>query len=179
MLWKLAWPKLAVPKGIHVGPIIKGKNRSVGVPKELRAGGFDFPLRPGHVNAVVKPTPMVGEKVRLHYRVDGPTDVKFRPKERLDGVGTVSLMLQRKGDDYSGKGEKAFYRLYGPEVHDLSVGLHTLEVAPGSLGWVGVMGQEPSPGQWDDVLSNLAAIHVCFGEKDGPRAHGVLSLIHI
>ena len=145
------------------------------MPKILDNGGFTFPLKGGHVNAIVKPTGAVGDTVTLRYRIEADPGVTFHPQERPQGIATVSLMLQRKGDDYSAKGAKAFYRLYGPGPQVLTPGEHTLTVEPGSLGWVGVMGGEPSPSQWDDVLGNLHAIHICFGEQYGSRAHGVFA----
>lgn len=175
LFWKLAWPRLAIPRGIHIGPIIGGKTRSVGMPKYLdKQNGFDFPPQGKHINAIVSPTAKVGGTITLRYRIDAAEGVTFHPQENPPSPATVSLMLQRKGDDYSAKGAKAFYRLYGPGPQKLAPGEHTLTVEPRSLGWIGVMNGEPSPAQWDDVLSNLYAIHIAFGSYGG-RAHGVFA----
>jgi hypothetical protein len=179
LFWKLAWPKLAVPSGLHIGPIIGGKSRSIGLPRYLdRDGGFAFPhptREQGHIHALVKPTRRVGNAIVLRYRIEADDGVTFHPQEHPGAGGEISLMLQRKGDDYSAKGEKAFYRLYGPTIQNLEPGEHTLIVEPRSAGWTGVMGgTPPSPAQWDDLLANLYCIHVCFGGRGG-RAHGVFA----
>jgi hypothetical protein len=161
-----------MPSGLHLGPIINGKSRTVGTRLEGKA--FAFPTRGGHVHALVQPTDKVGEAITLRYRIEADEGVTFHPVENPTATATISLMLQRKGDDFQSVGAKEFYRLYGPVVHEIAPGEHEIAITPGSLGWIGVYAKEPSPAQWDDVLANLAAIHVCFG-GGGSRSHGVFA----
>lgn len=165
------WWRDRVPDGWSIGPVINGKSRSSGV--KLEGSAFDFPKASGSINAMLHAGIDLRGRSRLVLRYSVDTILAtFRPKESPDDTATVSLMIQRKGDDYSAKGAKASYRLYGPGPQPLRLGQHllTVELQPG--GWVNVMGEQPTVDEFAAVVADLAAIHVCFGSSSA-RAHGV------
>jgi hypothetical protein len=161
-----------MPNSLHLGPIVRGKNYTHGT--KLEGQSFAFPQAPGEVDALVKPVTRLGATITLRYRIEADEGVTFHPAENPTAKPTISLMIQRKGDDYSAKGAKAFYRLYAPPTHEVAVGEHEMTVKLGSPGWFGVFGKAPSPAQWADMLGNVAAVHVCFGGGGG-RSHGVFA----
>ena len=163
------------PSVLHLGPIIGGRNYTKGVTLEGRSFKFPYPHRDaGHVHALVQPVQSVAGKLTCKWSIAANAGTTIHPQESPDAVGEISLMIQRKGDDYNAKGKREFYRLYapGPQFMKLGNGEMTAELTP--AGWIGVFGIEPTQAQFDDVMQNVATIQLCFG-GGGSRAHGVYS----
>lgn len=174
IFWLRIWPAWLdrVRKGWSLGPTVGGKNKSPGV--EMRGAGFVFPEAPLSVHALLhSPIALVGKKhLIVRYRVDAEVGATFHPIESPSAPALVSLMIQRKNDDYSAIGEKGFYRLYSPKWDVIAPGDHTLRVPLDPAGWTGVWGGQVEDEQMADVLAHHRAIHVCFGTVGG-MAHGV------
>jgi hypothetical protein len=109
-----ALPSLSDPADWEIGPVVDGKNYSVGLP--LRPGAtldgwmFAFPqprVENGHVHYV---TARARERftgrtaVRMRFRIEAEEGVEFRGKSCPEGPTGVTLYLQRRGDDWSTDG---------------------------------------------------------------------------
>lgn len=169
-----------------IGPIIKGRNYSVGMPRTMSPGRdgpwFDFPVaadrRPGHVHYVTLPTgPLPPDAtIRVRYRVDAAPGTRFVPQEVPDEAATVSLVLQRRGDNWSARRGFEHYRWYVPpaKVARLRPGVHTMTVRLDDPQWGNVFsGTSTShPRQYLAALDDLESVGLVFGSM-GLRGHGV------
>lgn len=154
------------------GPLVKGKNYSKGMPESPTPQGtgwtMSFPDVNGEVDAVVNfnPPSLVGAKgVTLHYSVTGSG---FLASTENNVPGRVGIVLQRKGDNWSGSGQYQQYRLYGQSRPLLVAGDNQQVVA---TVWTDVMGQVASQTVVDTVFANLDNVAVCFGGSFA--SHGV------
>lgn len=180
----------ATPPASHweIGPIIRGKNYSVGMPLQptpTRNGWtFDFPYdsrADGHVHYVTfTPGPLTGKsRIVVRYRVESAPGTRFVPQEQPHLPGTVSLFLQRRGDNWSAKGRYAFYRWYAPAhtVQQISRGVHQMTVALDDPQWVAVVGginPSDSRGAFIDALEYVDRVGLVFGSTSA-RGHGVFA----
>lgn len=161
----------ASPAGLEIGPIIKGKTRSPGYPTHLaRQGeGWAVTLYPdAELSAVIDHDfriPPDATKLIWHYRA---SIEHAAPTEYPDRAPTITIMLQRRGDDWTAQGEKEFFRLYSP-AFPLETGEH-VRVIP-LEGWTGVFGKG-GPEHMAAVRADLANVSVGFGSAGG-RMHGV------
>ena len=168
----------------EIGPVIRGRNYSVGMPLHpaaLNAGWyFDFPApsrSEGHVHYVTRRTgPLVGARgLRLHYRIDAPQRTRFVPQEHPDRQGLLSLFIQRKRDNWLARGRTRFHRWYSPNsrVMPLERGEHELTILFDE-NWISVMGsdRQRSPREFEEALADAARIGFTFGSNGG-RGHGV------
>jgi hypothetical protein len=120
----------------EIGPWARGKNYSVGMPAHPRPGPngslvVDLPLAgAGEVDALTTVVgPLAGAKqITLRYRVDAAPGARFVAVETPNEPATVSLYLQRAGDNWTARGRFASYRWYSPQraVIPLTVGRHTV-----------------------------------------------------
>ena len=168
----------------EIGPVIRGRNYSVGMPSTPPPRGagwsFDLPVSapaPGHVHAIsYEPGPLIEKsRITLRYRVDAPRGTRFVPQEQPGMPGTVSLFLQRYGDNWSARGRYAHYRWYAP-------GRSVRQIAPGTYEmtvdlddeWTNVSGRPASshPVAFEDALADTGRIGLVFGSTSA-RGHGV------
>lgn len=169
----------------EIGPVIRGKNYSVGMPPAPRPerGGwsFDFPVgskAAGHVHYVTfHPGTLAGKtRIIVRYRVDAPAGTRFVPQANPDRAGTVSLYLQRRGDDWNARGRYQYYRWYAPAatVRELAPGIGEISVALDDPQWISVLGRPAAtdPGALEDALADVERIGLVFGSSNA-RGHGV------
>ena len=169
----------------EIGPIIRGKNYSVNMPlapKQERGGwSFAFPVgsrEAGHVHYVTfRPGSLAGKsRITVRYRVDAKAGTRFVPQETPDRAGTVSLYLQRRGDNWNAKGRYQYYRWYAPaaSVRQLAPGVGEISVALDDPQWVSVLGRSSasSPGAMREALADVERIGLVFGSSSA-RGHGV------
>lgn len=154
-------------RGLVIGPWIKGRSHSKGYPLRLKRwnGGWSIGLD-GELHAVLDYDAKISSdatKLVWHYRAE--IEGAF-PAERPAAAPLVSLVLQRKGDDWSAEGSKASYRLYSPPF-PLETGEQVREIP--LTGWTNVWGR---PADIGPVIANLSNIAVAFGHSSG-RMHGV------
>lgn len=180
----------AVPAAQHweIGPIIRGKNYSVGMPLRpeptRRGWSFDFPYdtrADGHVHYVTfRPGSLAGKsRISVRYRVDAAPDTRFVPQEHPHLPGTVSLFLQRSGDNWTAKGRYALFRWYAPghSVKQLAPGIHSMTVELGDPQWVSVLGGKTPvdhPAEFAAALENVGRLGLVFGSTSA-RGHGVFA----
>lgn len=121
-----------------------------------------------------------GEAHMLLRRTNGPLSGAVRLKWKLEGalirpvqgsVATVSLIFQRRGDDWSGEGEKASYRWYHAGQPLVIEGVLDVPLVDGH--WTNVFGRHDPQG-FEAAKANTAAIGLAFGDPGaGATAHGV------
>jgi hypothetical protein len=180
----------AVPSasGWEIGPIIRGKNYSVGMPlrpnQTQHGWSFEFPVgsrAAGHVHYVsFKPGSLSHtSRVTVQYKVTAAPGTRFVPQEYPHQSGTVSLFFQREGDNWSARGNYAFYRWYAPahSVKVIAPGVHEIRVDIDDPQWISVLGGRnaaSSPAEFGAALENAGRIGLVFGSA-GARGHGVFA----
>lgn len=169
----------------EIGPVIRGKNYSVNMPpspKPERGGwSFDFPVgskAAGHVHYVTfRPGSLAGKaRIVVRYRVDAKAGTRFVPQANPDRAGTVSLYLQRRGDNWNAKGRYQYYRWYAPaaSVRELAPGVGEISVSLDDPQWISVLGQPAAtnPGAMREALADVERVGLVFGSSNA-RGHGV------
>ena len=172
----------------QIGPIIKGRNYSVGMPltpDPVRQGifSFDFPgptAREGHAHYLTFPHgPLSGKsRIVMRYRIEAERGARFVPQEQPDLPATIRLYFQRQGDNWSGRKRYQWYRWYAPAstVKNIAPGVFEMSADLKVTGWVPVVGG-PNNGRADafqDAMDNAG--HVGFVMGSHSRAgHGVYS----
>lgn len=170
-----------------IGPIIRGKNYSVGMPlrpSATRSGWtFDFPHSSrdaGHVHyATFNPGSLSGaSRIVVRYHVDAAPGTRFVPQENPGLAGTVSLVIQRGGDNWSARGAYDFYRWYAPgdTVQQLAPGTHEMVVSLRDPNWGSVYGKPAAQnaGAFEAALAGASNLGLVFGST-AARGHGVFA----
>lgn len=150
---------------------------SPGMPERPVAQGagwyFDFPTDPqSHVHYVQNftPPPIVpGATLVARFRVEGTG--RFVPQEFPDRPATVSLLIQRRGDNWGAQGEFASYRWYSAQTVELREGEFTIEARLTADNWGDVYGAH-DPLLFEKALADVENIGLVFGSAGG-RGHGV------
>jgi hypothetical protein len=167
----------------EVGPWVRGRNYSVGMPARPAALpdgslAIEFPMAGrGQVDAMTVATgPLAGaRRIILRYRIDAARDTRFVADERPDEPATVSLYFQRRGDTWSGRGRDESYRWYVPAraVMPLAPGVQTVTVELDE-NWTNVNGRSrgDDPEGFAAALADTGRIALAFGSASA-RSHGV------
>ena len=170
-----------------IGPIIKGKNYSEGMPlspdAEPRGWSFAFPyphVGAGHVHYLTRATdglPQDGS-ITLRYRIDAPRGTRFTARDKPGEAPTVSLYFQRAGDIWKMRGNYNAYRWYAPQQALLPVtpGTHNVTVSLDDGSWIGVDGRTSGSDPEGFAAAKAGAWQVgfTFGSPSA-RGHGVFS----
>lgn len=168
-----------------IGPHIRGKNYSVGMPLQptpTRNGWtFDFPYpdrSAGHVHYVTfDPGSLAGKsRIVVRYRVDAARGTRFVPQEHPELPGAVSLVIQQRGDSWNARGRFEHYRWYSPapKVAPIRAGEHEMVVELTDPNWVSVYGRPAAqnPRAFQNALANVDNLGLVFGST-AARGHGV------
>ena len=170
--------------GWEIGPVIRGRNYSVGMPLQPAPAGrgwaFDFPVGcdSGHVHYVTyNPGSLTGaRRLVVRYRVEARPGTRFIPEGMPQLPATVSFVIQRRGDNWSARGDYEYYRWYAPmhSVREIGRGEHEVTIRLDDPMWGSVMGMSAAdhPEKFEDALANAARIGLVFGSRSG-RGHGV------
>lgn len=166
-----------------VGPVIRGRNYSVGMAPYLEQGrggpSFAFPgptRADGHVHAITLPAQSLAgaRSITLKYRIDAAPGVRFYGQEN-GGPGWLSLFIQQRGDNWSAKGRYETYRWYSPNdrIATLKPGVHTVTVGL-QEEWNAVIAWKRSenPAAFNTALANAGRVGFVFGSTSG-LGHGV------
>ena len=146
-----------------------------GAPTPQGSGwAFDFPTNPAsHVHYVQNFNPpklTPGHIVTVKFKVDGDN---FIPQEFPEKTALVSILIQRKGDDWSAKGKYAAYRWFSNATAELIAGEYVLSVPLDVNQWGDVYGGKDTE-LFTATLNNVESIGLVFGSEGG-RGHGVYS----
>lgn len=166
-----------------IGPVIRGRNYSVGMPPRLQSepdgASFEFPYpsrSAGHVHAVTVPVSSLAgaTRITLTYRIDAAPNVRFYGQE--DGQpGWLSLHIQQRGDNWSAKGRYETYRWYSPNerIETLRPGVHRVSIGL-EENWNAVFKwtRSTNPAGLEAALANAEKVGLVFGSASG-LGHGV------
>lgn len=171
----------------EIGPVIRGKNYSVNMPPSpspTRTGWtFDFPVgsaAAGHVHYVTfRPGSLAGKtRIVVRYRIDAAAGTQFVPQANPNLAGTVSLYVQRSGDNWTARGSYRYYRWYAPSasVRELAPGVGEISVALDDPQWISVLGQPAAdnPHAMMEALADIERVGLVFGSSNA-RGHGVFA----
>jgi hypothetical protein len=168
----------------EIGPWVRGRNYSVGVPTApvpVRGGGvgFDFPQSGGEVDAMTTPVGPLGRarEITIRYRIDAARGTQFLPAERSEAPAAVSLYIQQRGDNWSGRGRYESFRWYVPgnAVIPLAPGVRTITVRLDDQ-WTNVNGRSNAddPRGFAAALADAERVGIAFGTTYA-RSHGVFA----
>lgn len=166
----------------RIGPVIRGKNYSVGIGGTLRDGPqgpwFQFPTEGrGHIHYVTLNTgPIEGARqITVRYRIDADRGTRFVAQEDRS-PGRFGLVLHRSGDTWTAKGRYEAYRFYTPTTLDLSPGVHSFTARLDDPRWIGVLRSTAgnNPQAFAGMLADTQGLSLTFGGSSG-RGHGVYS----
>lgn len=162
----------------EIGPIISGKDYSVGMPlspTETSDGwAFAFPLSPGSVHYVTFHNGSLAGRTHIviHYRIDADASVNFLPVccAQLDSTGPT-LYFQQSGDDWNTDGMRWWATFAAP--YRIKPGEYTIDV-PLDGDWTSVnsMTAAKNPAQFQIAKQNADRVGFTFGGGDG-YGHGV------
>jgi|tagenome__1003787_1003787.scaffolds.fasta_scaffold20560529_2 hypothetical protein len=188
---RIASTLASAPSGWEIGPVINGRQYSVGMPTSPTPDGegfwFDFPVfdratantMPAReipsVHYVTRPGKvMPGGTMRATFEIHGGP---FWATEVPDETpAKVRLFFQRSGDDWAGSpGRTEFYRWWGA-LADLVPGRSTLEAQLVPEKWGSVMGKRGADNSaaFHEAIANIARIGLTFG--GGYAGHGVYAV---
>lgn len=171
----------------EVGPIIKGENKSKGVPLHPVATpdgwAIDIPHptpAAGHVHYITAPYgPLAGKsRITMRYRVELAEGAEIMPiccTDQPSYKGMLTPFFQRRGDNWTGSGEFETYRWWGTFATQTPIpaGEHEI-VAPLDAKWtaVQVSSSETNPSGFAGALADTGRVGFCLGGGDS-YCHGV------
>ena len=172
------------PSAWQIGPITPTRNYSVNMPltpsPHPDGWSFDFPQpnkEAGHVHYLTfVHGPLNGKsQIVLRYRIEADPGVEIYPTNYPNWPSILTIYFQRKGDNWSGKGEYETYRWWStfrdhsplkPGTYELSVGLDE--------NWTAVQTSSATnnPKAFREAIRNAERVGFTFGGGDG-WGHGV------
>lgn len=165
-----------------IGPIIRGRNYSEGVPPHptpRRGGGWqiDLPQRPSGVHYVTFPHGSLAGKSRIvmRYRIEAAPGVRIVPATAPASPSILTLYFQRAGDNWTARGRFEAYRWYATFASHspLRPGTHEI-VAPLGGNWTAVQtsSARTNPAGFRSAVENADQVGFVLGGGDG-YGHGV------
>ena len=129
---------------------------------------FDFPQSGKGVGYLQWRKPKLSGTITARFKIEGGP---FVPQEFPDRQATVTLVIQRKGDDWQASEATRAHRWYSRRVVPLEAGDHELTVPLDVSHWGDVMGGQ-DPAAFAAALRDVDNIALAFGSAGG-RGHGV------
>lgn len=172
------------PAAWTIGPIIRGRNYSQGVPLHPvpRRGGFfhiDLPQAPGSVHYVTfSHGPLAGKRrIVMRYRVEAAPGVRLLAASDGRSPAMITLYFQRSGDNWSGRGRFEAYRWYATFATRTPVVPGTYEmIAPLDGPWTAVetSSARTNPAGFRAALAEADQVGFVMGGGDG-YGHGAFA----
>ena len=170
------------PNGWTIGPIIKGRNYSVGMPLHPAPsawGGWqiDLPRAPGSVHYVTfRHGSLAGKReIVMRYRVEVAPGVRIVPTTNPALPSIITLYFQRRGDNWSGRGQFETYRWYATFASHMPIapGDHVI-TAPLDGVWTAVQTStaRTAPAAFRAAIADADQVGFVLGGGDG-YGHGV------
>ncbi len=172
----------AVASDWTIGPIIRGRNYSRGMPLRPtpRPGGgwqVDLPQAPRSIHYVTFRHGSLAGKSRIvmRYRIEADPGVKVVPRTAPASPSMITLYVQRRGDDWSAREPYEAYRWFANFATQSPVtsGEHVL-TAPLSGNWSAVQSStvRTNPAAFRAALANADEVGFVLGGGEG-LGHGV------
>ncbi|HYI39798.1 MAG TPA: hypothetical protein VE053_05710 [Allosphingosinicella sp.] len=170
------------PQSWTIGPIVRGRNYSKGVPLHptaRRGGGWhiDIPSAPGSVHAATfRHGPLAGKRrIVMRYRIEAARGARLLASSDGLSPSMITLYFQRRGDNWSGRGRFETYRWYATFATrtPLVPGDHVM-VAPLDGPWTAVETSRAttSPAAFREALAAADQVGFVLGGGDG-FGHGI------
>lgn len=170
------------PRAWVIGPIIRGRNYSVGMPLHptpRRGGGWqiDLPRAPGSVHYVTFRHGSLAGKSRIvmRYRIEAEPGARIVPTTAPQMPSIITLYFQRAGDNWSAKRRFETYRWYATFASKSPIlpGEHEI-VAPLDGVWTAVQSStaRTAPAAFREALAGADQVGFVLGGGDG-YGHGV------
>lgn len=170
------------PNAWQIGPIIRGRNYSQGMPlhPSRGAGGrwhIDLPQAPGSVHYVTfRHGSLVGKRrIVMRFRIEAAPGVRIVPVTAPQLPSIITLYFQRGGDSWSGRGRFETYRWYATFASrsPITPGEHEI-VAPLNGNWTAVQSSSArtNPAAFHDAIADADQVGFVLGGGDG-YGHGV------
>lgn len=178
----VAAPNHASVSDWTIGPIIRGRNYSRGMPLRptRRAGGgwqVDIPRAPYSIHYITFPYGSLTGKRRIvmRYRIEAEPGARIVPRTAPGAPSMITLYVQRRGDDWSGRDRYEAYRWFASFATQspVTAGDHLL-VAPLDGNWSAVQSStaRTAPAAFRAALADADQIGFVLGGGDG-LGHGV------
>jgi hypothetical protein len=171
------------PQSWVVGPFVRGRNYSKGVPLHpiaRRGGGWhvDLPGAPGSVHAVTfRHGPLAGKRrIVMRYRIEAARGARILAASDGRSGGAITLYFQRRGDNWSGRGRFETYRWYATfATQSPTPGDHVM-VASLDGPWTAVEGSRAltSAAAFRAALADADQVGFVLGGGDG-YGHGIFA----
>jgi hypothetical protein len=172
------------PSAWAIGPIVRGRNYSQGVPLHptpRRGGGWhiDIPRAPGSVHYVTfRHGPLAGKRrLVMRFRVEAAPGVRLLAASDGRSPAMITLYFQRSGDDWSGRGRFEAYRWYATFATRTPVVPGSYEMAAPLDGpWTAVETSRArtSPAAFRAAVAEADRVGFVLGGGDG-FGHGVFA----
>lgn len=170
------------PSAWSIGPIIRGRNYSQGMPLRPTLGRngewyFDLPRAPGSVHYVTFGHGSLEGKRRIvmRYRIKADRGVRIVPATVPQLPSIITLYFQRGGDNWSGKRRFETYRWYATFASQspITPGVHEM-VASLNGNWTAVQtsSARTSPSEFRNAKASADQVGFVLGGGDG-YGHGV------
>lgn len=169
------------PSAWVIGPLIRGRNYSVGMPLHPTSGRngtwhIDLPRQPGSVHYVTFPHGSLRGKTRIvmRYRIEAAPGVQVHASTAPGTPGIITPYFQRYGDNWTARGRFETFRWYGTfTTQEITPGEHMI-VAPLNANWTAVerSSARSSPAAFRDALTYADQVGFVLGGGDG-AGHGV------
>lgn len=170
------------PRAWAIGPIIKGRNYSPGMPLRPSPGPgrgwhIDIPKAPASVHYVTFRHGSLAGKSRIvmRYRVLTAPGARIVPTTVPSSPSIITLYFQRRGDNWSGKGRFETYRWYATFASQspITAGEHQI-VAPLNGNWTAIQSStaRTSPAAFRQAIAEADQVGFVLGGGDG-YGHGV------
>jgi hypothetical protein len=165
-----------------IGPIIRGRNHSRGMPLNPTPGPrgsfhIDLPRAPGSVHYVTFPHGSLAGKRRIvmRYRVVAAPGVRIEPRTAPGAPSMITLYFQQAGDNWTARGPYETYRWYATFAtkSPITPGDHVM-VAPLGANWTAIQtsSARTNPAAFREALENADQVGFVMGGGDG-FGHGV------
>lgn len=174
--------RAADPAAWTIGPIIRTRNYSVGMPLHptaRRGGGWhiDLPRAPSSIHYVTFPHGSLAGKRRIimRYRIEADRGVRILPSTIPTLPSILTLYFQRAGDNWSGRGRFETFRWYATFAsHSPVVAGEHVMVAPLDGAWtaVGTSTARGNPAAFRAAAAAADQVGFVLGGGDG-YGHGV------
>jgi hypothetical protein len=172
------------PSAWTIGPIIRGRNYSQGMPlhpsPHPRGGWYiDLPRPPDSVHYVTFAHGSLAGKSRIvmRYRIEAAPGVRIAPPSAPAGASMITLYFQRAGDNWSGRRRFETYRWYATFATQspLRPGEHVM-VAPLDGNWTAVetSSARGNPLAFREAVEAADQVGFVLGGGDG-FGHGVFA----
>jgi hypothetical protein len=165
-----------------IGPIIRGRNYSPGMPlhpSRSREGGLqiEFPKAPASIHYVTfRHGSLAGKRrIVMRYRVEADPGVRIVPTTMPALKSVITPYFQRSGDNWSGVRRFETYRWFATFASqwEFKPGEHVM-VAPLDGKWTAIETSSATnnPAAFRDAVANAEEVGFVLGGGDG-YGHGV------